>query len=108
MTGETWLVGCAVRTFNLAGASSGPYKLHRFNRAPPLPVGWECGGRGAGGEASGRGAPSTYFPSFAPPFPSPTVPSFTIAASVITTKGRGSTVSVPLPSWRTTCTVPMP
>ena len=42
------------------------------------------------------------------PFPTSTRPRSTIASSAITTNGRGSTVSPPLPSCATICTRPMP
>src|SRR4029077_21044737 len=51
-------VGCAVRTRNVDGAQSAPYKLQRFNRTPPLPAGRESGARcdvSARGAGEGRG-----------------------------------------------------
>jgi hypothetical protein len=82
------------------------YKLQRFNRAPPLPADESAAGEGPG-VSFGAGL-SAHRPIFDRGFPSPTEPSLTMAESVITTNGRGSIVTVPLPSWRTTWTVPMP
>ena len=80
----------------------------RLNVTPlPSPGGRVCGwerGRGGGDGGEGR-RPRTLLPSY---FRPPTSTTSTIAWSTITTNGRGSTWRPPLPSCRTTCTVPMP
>jgi hypothetical protein len=103
----TLLVGCAVRTVNVSRCAQCTLRAPTLQPGPPLPVreGGRGDGRGAGGEGSGGGPPfrrGPYHPIFDRGFASPTEPSLTMAESVITTNGRGSIVTVPLPSWRTT------